>query len=150
MAQVDVSGGQFFPTVNVSSVYVGSSTQNQAMAKVDQYLHDQRAVALTLASSQGGHAVTAWGYANDQQNPTSYLGLWISDSDDDRTLTVAPDRLRHYDVQFNSTTQRWYLQDYFSTSDTWYIARVDSLVPEPATLTILLGGLAALVRRRKR
>ena len=76
------------------------------------------------------------------------LGLWITDSDDDKTNADAPDTLRYYDVEYNYAT--WQMVNYYGTND-WHVLDVLALksVPEPASLLVLAIGGAAILRRRK-
>jgi len=152
-AQVDVPGGGFHPTSDFDSLFYRVNSKPDALWAVETFLRAGCGVTAAIyrpkpAGGLYGHAITFWGVNYDEADPDNYLGVWISDSDDDKHLDPAPSRLRYYEVSFGA--DRWYLQDYDSR-DTWYIGSVEALnVPEPTTAILLSAGMIAVVRRRRR
>jgi len=138
-SQVDVPGGGFFPSENFaqyyqedfSDYYGGGGGTPQAMATIDEYLHDGYGVALGIYGP-GGHAITCWGFNYNPDDPTDYYGIWVTDSDDYKYTTSPPDALRYYEVEINNG--RWHLQNFYG-SDSWYIGGIQALArtsTEPA------------------
>ena len=60
-------------------------------------------------TGSGGHYVTCWGLnydpaVPDMLDPDQYLGVWITDSDDDKNIAPpAPDVLHYFEVSWNGT-----------------------------------------------
>jgi len=144
-SQVDVAGGGFFLSENFaeyyqedfSDYYSGGGGTPQAMATIDEYLHDGYGVALGVYGP-GGHAITCWGFNYNPDDPTDYYGIWVTDSDDYKYTTSPPDVLRYYEVEVNDG--RWHLQNFYG-SDSWYIGGIQAMArretdpaPEPATV----------------
>jgi len=128
-SQVDVPGGGFYQDVDLTDYYLTfDSNTSQVMSTVDTYLHDGYGVALGIYGP-GGHMITCWGYNYNPSNPSDYNGVWVTDSDDAKHLTDAPDQLRYYEVE--NVGGRWYLQDYYG-SDAWYIDVVQGLAQSPS------------------
>ena len=159
-SQVDVPGGDFYTRTDYTSAYHHQWLLSQAMSSVSAYLRSNYGVAMGIYTSggSGAHAITVWGYDYDPANPSTYYGLWVTDSDDDKNLVTPPDRLRYYDVTYTTVgnIQAWYLQNFYGANN-WYISQVQALAmdpafvtPEPGTLLILLGGGAMLAIRRRR
>jgi hypothetical protein len=130
-SQVDVAGGGFHPTQNFSSIYHRTSNTYSTMGAVDTYLRAGYGTTLAIYG-RGGHAITAWGFTHDADNPSSYNGVYITDSDDYKNHPAAPDRLRYYEVEH--IDGKWFLQNYFG-SDAWYIGGVYGLEQAPAVPT---------------
>ncbi|MHA1907986.1 MAG: PKD domain-containing protein, partial [Candidatus Thorarchaeota archaeon] len=131
-AGVDVAGGgNFWPTYTFTDYYHEQNTDSAALSAVDTYLHNGYGVGLAIyTDTGGGHAITCWGYA---YNETHYLGLYVTDSDDDKSYQSTdppPDRLRYYNVAFDDAENRWHLQDYYG-SDNWWIGSVQALESFP-------------------
>ncbi len=153
-SQVSTPGGGFYPYADFWSYYHEEWTTSHSMAAVDQFLHLGYGIGLAMYTDTGGaHAITCWGYNYDPETPSKYLGIWVTDSDDDKYYTTPPDRLRYYDVACNDTNGRWYLQDFYGSTN-WYIGGVEALqsmalIPEPATMLTLVVGLAGLALRRR-
>lgn len=131
-SQVDVAGGGFYPGETFDNYLFSQSDPSQAMTAIDSYLHAGYGVSLGIYNgSGGGHAITVWGYNYDPGNPTNYVGVWITDSDDDKSTDSPPDRLRYYQVAHSGGA--WYLQNYYG-SNSWYIGAVQALAsrnPQP-------------------
>ena len=73
---------------------------------------------------------------------------------DNKSSDTPPDSLRYYDME-QGGDDKWYFQNFYGTSDLWYIGEVQSLgrmIPEPATLALMfsaVAGAAVVIRRRK-
>jgi len=129
-SQVDVAGGGFYPTLSFYDYFHKEADDTQALSAIDSYLRAGYGVTLGVYpdGQSGGHAITCWGFNYDSGSPTSYQGVWISDSDDDKSSSNPPDRLRYYEVQ--ESGGKWYLQDFYGT-DNWYIGMVQALEQQP-------------------
>jgi len=157
-SQVDVPGGGFWdPPYDFDNYYHRTWQDDLALAAIDSYLHAGYGTALAVYNGSYGHAITEWGYEYQQG---AYEGIYITDSDNSKSSDNPPDTLNYYNVSYNDTDSKWYLQDFYG-SNSWYIGEVQGLdrftpsssTPEPCSLALLgLGGvgLAALKRRRKR
>jgi hypothetical protein len=141
-AQVDVAGGGFFPTQNFTSYIHYSSSTSGALSTIDSYLRSGWAVGLGL-SGPGGHAVTCWGFEFAAGSPTSYKGIYITDSDDNQS-SPSSNYLKYYSVV--QTNGRWYLQNYYGYNS-WYISDVTGLSQRPSTVTSARAGLLSAVGR---
>jgi len=137
-AQVEVAGGRYFPSQSVARYCHVQTNSTQALATIDQDLRSGWAAALGVYAPGGGHAITCWGFDYDPQNPQAYRGVWVTDSDDAKDQINPPDQLRYYSVQ--QIGGRWYLQNFYGTSNTWYIGYVMGLERRPAGVP--LGNLA--------
>lgn len=156
-SSVDVPGGGDFwdPPYTFTDYYYRTSTDSVAMPAIDDYLHAGYGVTLGVyeaAPGDGGHAITCWGYDYDQNN--NYLGVWVTDSDDDKTDSTPEDELKYYSV--SSVGNKWFLQNFYGQND-WYIGEVMALdqapasaVPLPAAVWLLGSGLLGLVGVRRR
>lgn len=122
-SQVDVPGGGFYPSENFSTYFHIQDTEGQALAAIDQYIHAGYGTTIGI-QGPGGHAITCWGFNYNAASPSQYYGIWVSDSDDDKSSTNPPDRLRYYEVALSGG--RWYLQDFYG-SNAWYISTVQAL-----------------------
>jgi len=127
-SQVDVAGGGFHSSEDFSEYHFTQSNDAQAMASIDQYLHNGCGTTIGIYGP-GGHAITVWGYNYDAADPTDYVGIWVTDSDDSKYTTSPPDSLRYYEISYASG--RWYLQDCYG-SGSWYIGWVDALAQSPS------------------
>ncbi|MBN1394825.1 MAG: pre-peptidase C-terminal domain-containing protein, partial [Pirellulales bacterium] len=131
---VDVPGGGFFLDEDFADYHRYSTDSLVIMETIDQYLNDGYGTVLSLKESggDGSHAVTVWGYdfvPQDPENPDDpwgYTGIFITDSDDDKLSSNAPDRLRYYQVAFSEEEQLWYILDYTPDSQ-WYLNEVFGL-----------------------
>jgi hypothetical protein len=148
-SQVYSPGGGFYPNTNFWSYYHEDWTASRSMSAIDQFLRLGCGVGLAVYGG-GAHAITCWGYNYDPESPSTYYGIWVSDSDDDKNLTSPPDRLRYYDVAYSSTYSRWYIQNFYGTNN-WYIGGVEGLqlIPEPTSMLALMVGLFGLALRRR-
>jgi hypothetical protein len=129
-SQVDVPGGNFFPTKNIDNFLHTEYNTTTALSTIAEYLREGYGTALGIyTDSGGGHAITAWGYKYD--NVTGQIsGIWISDSDDDKYSNTPPDTLDYYGVTYNSSKSRWELTGGYTN---WYIGTVQGLARADAT-----------------
>ncbi len=127
-AEVDVPGGGFYQRLNADDYMRSESDDTQTMQAIDEFLRAGYGCGLGIYSDTGmAHAITAWGfnYDGDESNP-DYVGVWITDSDDDKSLANAPDRLRYFEVEWSAGDGRWYMQDYYGLNNV-YISEVSGL-----------------------
>jgi len=153
-AQVDVPGGGFYLFEDFDDYYRQSFEVSLAMSAIDTDLHDGYGVALGVypAPDADGHALSCWGFNYDTKYSQGhedyyYVGIWVTDSDDSKYLADPLDMLRFYAVEYDSTAERWFLQDFYGT-DNWYIGEVQSLLPEPTTAMLLALGVVGFVSKR--
>jgi len=136
-------GGDFWDTYDFLDYYHSETIKSKTLEAIDTYLHSGYGVGLSIYKDAGsGHAITCWGYNYDPADSSNYLGIWVTDSDDDKGYTSsnpAPDRLRYYEVEYDSTESRWHLQDCYGTND-WWIGRVQALAPFPSARPIAHAG----------
>ncbi len=126
-AEVDAPGGAFFRSEDVQNYFRTESDDAQVMVAIDEFLHDGYGCGLGVYDDDDvAHAITVWGFDYDESDPDYYVGVYVTDSDDDKSLANAPDQLRHYEIQRDVEDARWYLQDYFG-EDTTYISEVYGL-----------------------
>ena len=128
-SRVDTPGGGFYPGLDFYDYYHGQDDPAQAMDAIDEFLH--RGYGTTLGVSPptgGGHAVTCWGFSYDADDPANYLGVWVTDSDDDMDDPTPRDRMQYYQVRRSG--DRWQLVDFYGYDD-WYISSVQALERTP-------------------
>lgn len=155
-SQVDVAGGSFYTTDEFLASCLLSTSTTYAMGNINYLLTNGYGTALGLytdidgdGTTEGGHSVTCWGYEYDEST-NLYTGLYVTDSDD------GLDALRYYGIAYDSTDSAWYLQDFYGTSDIWYIgyeAGLSQMPTVPAPGALLLAGLGTGVvglMRKKR
>ena len=123
-------GGSFYPTLSFHDYYDSDDDSAQSLTAIDGYLRSGYGVAAGLYFGEYGHAVTVWGVSYNPDNPSEYLGIWMTDSDDSKYDADASDQLRYYEVEFDDGS--WRLQDY-SGSDSWEIGVVQALAAKPDT-----------------
>jgi hypothetical protein len=110
LAQVDVPGGGFFPGESLKDHVHVTTTSQQVAGAIDSYLRSGCGVELAIYTLGGGHAITCWGM--DYDSLTGKLrGIYVTDSDDDKGNTNAPDTLRRYDVVYEDGM--WWMPHYF-------------------------------------
>jgi hypothetical protein len=137
-SQVDVPGGNFWPSHTFSDYYHEDWDDPDALSAIDSYLHSGYGVGLAIyTDTGGGHAITVWGYNYNPSNPTDYYGVWVSDSDDYKSWTNPPDKIRYYEVSYSGG--RWYLQNYYGTN-LWYIGGVMAMEPFPSNRPVADAG----------
>ena len=147
------TGGNFYTKEDLQGSYKNSSSDSAALATIYTYLTTGYVVGLSINSeSNGGHAVTCWGVKMDDTTG-GYLGVYLTDSDNNKNLENAADTLNYYEILLSGG--KWYLQNFYSQNG-YYITEVHGLsamaaVPLPGTVLLLTSGLAALagIRRRR-
>ena len=155
-AQEDVDGGGgFYSTLNIDDYRRWTSTDSTALSALETWMHDGFGTTISISGDMS-HAITAWGFEYDTDNPNYYTGIYVTDSDDDKyNSPTYPDSLRYYDLSY--TGSRWYLSGgYYGTGTTNYISEVSGLQLKinPVPSAVILGsiGLAFsgwLLRRRE-
>lgn len=135
VAQVDVEGGGFHPDERFQDYFHSERVWAWTLSAVDEYLHSGYGVNLFITTGAGdGHLLTCWGVRTDIDDPTDYLGIWVTDSDDDQHSTTPRDRLRYYRVTHEGGEWGpWHLRNFYG-SDDWQIRKVSALAPRPAEL----------------
>jgi len=128
-SQVDVPGGAFHTSVDFNNIWYFDSNDANSMSTISSHLRAGHGTSIGLYGP-GGHAVTVWGFTHDGDDPTDYNGIYITDSDDYKYFSNAPDVLRYYDVEFHDNA--WYLQNYYG-SNSWFIGNVHALAMAPST-----------------
>jgi hypothetical protein len=130
-ASVDVPGAGFFPHSTFSNYYHGNTTDSTVMNSVADFLRAGYSTTLALHDGNGGgHQITCWGYEYDSTTGDP-LGIYVTDSDDDKRDPTPDDQLRYYRV--SRSGGRWHLQNYASSND-WYISAVQALEQLPLSL----------------
>jgi hypothetical protein len=134
---VDVEGaGNYWLGINFNDYYGAAiNTPNDLMKSVDNYFINGYGVgAQIIALSDGhGHAITIWGfdyYDNKDTNTRSYLGMWITDSDDDDTGGA---NLKYVPVTWDNTNNRYAFTLY---GNDWYLNYVDGFKINPNPVAV--------------
>jgi len=128
-SQVDVPGGGFYTSEDFSEYYHEEDDNARALQAIATFVLSGYGTTIGIFGP-GGHALTVWGFVfNPLFSPFSdgndnYEGIWVTDSDDDKSLREAADDLRYYEVDYSDGC--WFLQDYYG-SDSWYIGEVMAL-----------------------
>lgn len=124
-SQVDVSGGGFYPESSFSNYYSRQWYDPYAMSSIDEFMRAGSSVTLGVYGP-GGHAITCWGFNYNPDDPTDYYGIWVTDSDDSKYSSDPQDRLRYYEVEYDTLENAWYLQNFYG-SNAWYVSEVQAL-----------------------
>jgi PKD repeat protein len=139
-ASVDVAGGgDYWDPPYAYAAYSAEYWGSDTLQHIDTYLRNGWATGLAIYD--GGHAITCWGFNYDPLvNPATdphdyYLGVWVTDSDDDKGSWTPPDRLRYYDVAYHDG--RWYMDNY---GGGWFIDGVTALEPFPGNRPVADAG----------
>lgn len=129
-SRVDVAGAGFYTSENISNYLYQNESVGQLMSAIDACLTNGYGVTLGISplSGQMGHVITVWGFNYDATSG-NYLGIWVTDSDDNMH-SAPPNRLRYYQVRYDTGYGAWFLQDYYGTYD-YYFSAVRALCPKP-------------------
>ena len=138
--EVKDSGG-YFDSETYSDYYDEEWDHELILPRIDEILHRGDCVTLGIrpVTGSGGHAITCWGYryditADKDTDPDGYyLGVWITDSDDNKGSNTAdppPNTLRYYEVDYDFTEDRWEMTNY---GGGWYIEAIMALAPRPGS-----------------
>lgn len=153
-AQVDVAGGgNFYPTLTVDDYYDWSGDNKTLLQQIDSRLQQGYGIGLGISKGEDvGHAITCWGVNyNPSYNPsdpdyTKYLGIWVTDSDDNKLDDLLlpwlgnagiQNRLRYYTVDYSVSNEKWYFSgpgwfEYGGIfSPGWYIDDISWLAAGP-------------------
>jgi hypothetical protein len=127
-AEVDVPGGAFYHRLDPDNYIVTEYDDADVMKAIDDFLHAGYGVGVGIYNEDytTAHAITVWGFNYDDADPNHYVGVWVTDSDDNKSNPHAPDVLHYYEVQWSQSEGRWYLQDYYGRDDI-YISYVAGL-----------------------
>ena len=151
-------GGNFYPARDINNYHeVYSGTNEGMLAGVHNYLLDGCGVGIGVyGGNVFAHAVSVWGVHYDPNDPTNYLGIFVTDSDDDKDVANPPDVLHYYEVYLRvaSGPPTWFLRDFYGSDDS-FIQFVEALAPIPEPVTVLgvslaLCGLARYARKRRK
>ncbi len=109
------AGGGFYPSMggfygycdgDLSDPYVGlcppqMERDPKAIMKVlDAGFASAIQLKGDVGGDDGGHVITLWGYSVDKSNPGLMTGVFLTDSDDDKSRTSPPDRLYYRKVVY--------------------------------------------------
>ena len=128
-------GGDFFPSITVSSYLSTDFDSTTVMTSLDSFLRGGDVCGLGVQwDGGGGHAITCWGFTYNtsvsQSNRNYYTGVWISDSDDNfGEGRSAPDITRYCSVTWSNTDQAYILT--YEPGVYGYIDQVVGLAVEP-------------------
>ncbi|NYT12652.1 MAG: hypothetical protein GKC03_08935, partial [Methanomassiliicoccales archaeon] len=117
---VDVDG--FWAPTYDWSTYVDETGLNfSVLPDIKHFLTLGNAVGLSICpvSGGGGHAITCWGVNYDPfpdpMDPNGwYLGIWVTDSDNNKSTLNPDDWLRYYEVEYDFDKGWWYMPNYGS------------------------------------
>lgn len=149
-------GGGYWSDFVDSTSFIGEERDMAIDDTYDQYFIETMdnailagngmTLGIYLNEGEGGaHAITLWGYGEEDGK----YWLYLTDSDDelDGMFTV--------DIEYNTTDELWYMQGYGASND-WFVGDVTTLaanvlnVPEPSTVSLCLLALAGLYHRRRK
>ena len=144
-SDVDVpGGGNFWPSADFNDYFLHEIQNRFVLREMRDFMLNGHGTTLSLLEldGTGPHSITCWGYGYDPNyNATQYwdyfLGLWITDSDDDKSYNSSdppPDSLKYVEVEYNWTYSRWQLNNYLNKDR--YISEVYGLEIKP-TLCLL-------------
>ena len=128
--RIDVPGGGNYWNTALFLLSYDDYEGSDTLQHIDAYLHNGMGVALWV--KDGSHVITCWGFNYDPNyNPDDdpenyYLGIWVTDSDNDKGLPNPPDALDYYEVSYHDSN--WYMDNYGSG---WYIKKVYALAAFP-------------------
>ena len=137
-------GGEYWSSYNFFDYVVYESNETLIVPKIDEWLSLGYGVVIGVVPStgSGGHYITCWGFnydplVNKELNPQDhYLGVWLTDSDDDKASSPpAPDALHYYDVIWNGT--HWSMPSYYGG---YCFAEVMALKPFPSNRPVASAG----------
>ncbi|MCX5990868.1 MAG: PKD domain-containing protein [Chloroflexi bacterium] len=131
---VDVPGsGDFWPSYNFDDYFEEYWAGPDTLQHIDEYLHNGWAVGLAISPGTGpNHLITCWGFNYDPSVDKSahpenyYKGIWVTDSDDDKYQSGAPDWLQYYSVSYHNIDNAWWMDNYYGG---YHIFGVDGLKP---------------------
>ena len=152
-SKVDVAGGgNFWGEVDFYSNLDWYLANENTMAAIDIFLHDGKSTTLAIRNETWAHAVNCWGFGYDSDSER-YDGIWITDSEDSMDEENPPDRLEYYPIEF--IEGKWRVEGYkveCYISEIAAIPDMSLVIPEPATVALLMGGMVAarVFGRRKR
>ena len=140
-SSVHDAGGGFWSATDFNNYVDWSSDEANILSKIDGFLHDGYGLGLSIAyydsgGSRHGHAITCWGFNYDSAASNYYVGIWVTDSDDDKDFNILlpwlgshdlPNRLQYYGVY--KSGNKWYMSGY--GSHTWQIESVYALGAGP-------------------
>ena len=127
---VDSPGGGFWDSLHAfNDYYQADQNRVNELQKIADYLHDGYGVVIGLICQSYSHYITCWGYEyeKDDQDVKQYLGIYITDSDDDSQ------GLRYYELTRSgwSYDDWWYFQ-YYKDSTEFFISEVHALNRYPS------------------
>lgn len=153
-SQANPAGGRLVDHAGAfESFYHRNGMDSEALPAIAGYLREGYGVALVITEPGRSHTLTCWGFDYEGDD---YLGIWVTDSDDDKDSLDPPNVLRFLPVAFQAG--RWFLQNGDAISSQ-YINEVQALapvplsstpdVPEPATALLLMLAAPMVLRRRR-
>ncbi|MDF1555628.1 MAG: PEP-CTERM sorting domain-containing protein [Deferrisomatales bacterium] len=121
------------------------------LENMDWLLHDDQnddldpyvgvfGIYLSITNNTAGHAITVWDYFTDASTGKQFIT--VTDSDD-AGVNYTDYRAYDYELSYDATDQRWYLDGYGAGD--WYMRRMDALgakptvaLPDPPLATLRL------------
>ncbi|MHA2272136.1 MAG: PKD domain-containing protein [Candidatus Hodarchaeales archaeon] len=160
---VDVAGGgNKWPNLSFDDYYDYSLDNKTLLQEIDARLQQGYGVGLGISKGAAvGHAITCWGVNyNTSYNPgdptyNKYIGIWVTDSDDNKGDDFAlpwlgnagiQNRLRYYTVGYSVADEKWYFTgpgwfDYGGWLEPgWYIDMVSWLAGGPGIVPKVAAG----------